>query len=214
MIVHQLTAHPGRAQPAALRARLRRDQPPPHRGHGPPAVRGSRAGGSTASSRRALRRWPFARVGGPVKTEEDPLDTVASNGSSATTLDAILHLERGGDRAPPGREGMVLRYGGFYGPGTSLGSIRRRAHSRRSGNASSRWWVSGGGVWSFIHIDDAARATAAASSTASPASTTWSTTSPPRWPSGSPRGRSARSQAAQPAPAWLARIAAGEPLRS
>ena len=58
-------------------------------------------------------------------------------------------------------EGIVLRYGGFYGPGTSLGAhggehaelIRRR-----------RFPVvgDGGGVWSFVHIEDAAEATVAA----------------------------------------------------
>lgn len=58
-------------------------------------------------------------------------------------------------------EGLVLRYGGFYGPGTSLapdsgeqtGLVRRR-----------RWPIvgNGEGVWSLIHIDDAAAATIAA----------------------------------------------------
>jgi 2-alkyl-3-oxoalkanoate reductase len=59
-----------------------------------------------------------------------------------------------------GIHGTVLRYGGFYGPGTSLGkggvfleAVRRRQFPIVA---------DGAGVWSFIHIDDAATATLAA----------------------------------------------------
>src|SRR5215208_1931699 len=61
--------------------------------------------------------WPFARSGGAVKTEDDPLDT-APPGSMRRTLAAIRHVEdavTGADWT----EGFVPRYGGFYGPGTS-----------------------------------------------------------------------------------------------
>jgi nucleoside-diphosphate-sugar epimerase len=102
--------------------------------------------------------WPYARTGGPVKTESDPLDPDPPP-ALKTTLDAIRHLERQVGGA--GLEGVVLRYGGFYGPGTSLGPdggeqidlIRKR-----------RWPVvgKGTGVWSLIHIDDVAAATLAA----------------------------------------------------
>jgi 2-alkyl-3-oxoalkanoate reductase len=102
--------------------------------------------------------WPYARSGGPVKTESDPLDPDPPP-ALKTTLDAIRHLERQVGGA--GLEGVVLRYGGFYGPGTSLGPdggeqidlIRKR-----------RWPVvgKGTGVWSLIHIDDVAAATLAA----------------------------------------------------
>ena len=67
--------------------------------------------------------WPFARTGGPVKTEEDPLDPAPADGMRET-LAAIRHLEdavTGADWT----EGIVLRYGGFYGPGTSMGPGRR-----------------------------------------------------------------------------------------
>jgi nucleoside-diphosphate-sugar epimerase len=102
--------------------------------------------------------WPYARVGGPVKTEEDPLDPDPPP-QLRPTLDAIRYVEREAPAAA-GLEGVVLRYGGFYGPGTSLGAggkyvevVRRR-----------RFPIIGGGtgVWSFIHIDDAAAATLAA----------------------------------------------------
>jgi len=102
--------------------------------------------------------WPFARSGGAVKTEEDQLDPSPPEAMRGT-LDAIRHLEdavTGADWT----EGLVLRYGPFYGPGTSLGpggehleQIRRRKFPVVG---------SGGGVWSFIHIEDAAEATVAA----------------------------------------------------
>jgi nucleoside-diphosphate-sugar epimerase len=102
--------------------------------------------------------WPSAREGGPVKTEEDRLDPVPAAAMRETHA-AISHLEEavvGADWT----EGVVLRYGGLYGPGTSMsrdgehiGLIRRR-----------RFPVvgDGAGVWSFVHVEDAAEATVAA----------------------------------------------------
>jgi 2-alkyl-3-oxoalkanoate reductase len=102
--------------------------------------------------------WPHARVGGPVKTEDDPLDQDPPE-VLRRTLEAILYLERAVLQTD-GVEGTVLRYGGFYGPGTSLGAggfqldaVRRRRFPIVAG---------GTGVTSFIHIDDAAAATLAA----------------------------------------------------
>jgi nucleoside-diphosphate-sugar epimerase len=100
----------------------------------------------------------YARTGGPVKTEEDPLDPTPAR-EMRETLAAIRHLEEAvlGARWT---EGIVLRYGAFYGPGTSLASsgeqsemIRKRKFPLVGG---------GGGVWSFIHVADAAEATVAA----------------------------------------------------
>jgi nucleoside-diphosphate-sugar epimerase len=102
--------------------------------------------------------WPHARTGGPVKTEDDPLDDDPPE-AVRRTLQAILYLERAVLQTD-GVEGTALRYGGFYGSGTSLGEggfqlegVRRR-----------RFPIVGGGtgVTSFIHIDDAATATLAA----------------------------------------------------
>jgi nucleoside-diphosphate-sugar epimerase len=102
--------------------------------------------------------WPFARSGGPVKTETDPLDP-APPAAMHHTLDAIRYLEdavTGADWT----EGIVLRYGGFYGPGTSLGPDGEHLQQVRK----RRFPVVGGGqgVWSFVHIEDAAEATVAA----------------------------------------------------
>jgi nucleoside-diphosphate-sugar epimerase len=100
----------------------------------------------------------YARTGGPVKTEEDPLDRSPAR-EMRETLAAIRHLEEAvlGARWT---EGIVLRYGAFYGPGTSMAPsgeqsemIRKRKFPLVGG---------GGGVWSFIHVADAAEATVAA----------------------------------------------------
>jgi nucleoside-diphosphate-sugar epimerase len=102
--------------------------------------------------------WPFARNGGPVKSEDDPLDPTPADAMRAT-LDAIRYLERAVTSAD-WTEGVVLRYGGFYGPGTSVAPDGEHVELIRK----RRFPVvgDGGGVWSFIHIEDAAEATVAA----------------------------------------------------
>jgi len=102
--------------------------------------------------------WPYARTGGPVKSEEDPLDPSPAR-AMRESLEAIRHLETavlGADWT----EAIVLRYGAFYGPATSMApgteqvELVRRRKFPLVGDA--------GGVWSFIHIADAADATVAA----------------------------------------------------
>jgi nucleoside-diphosphate-sugar epimerase len=102
--------------------------------------------------------WPFARVGGPVKSEDDPLDPTPA-AAMHRTLAAIRHLEDAVTRAD-WTEGIVLRYGGFYGPGTSMAPDGEHAAMIRR----RRFPVvgDGAGVWSFVHVADAAQATAAA----------------------------------------------------
>jgi 2-alkyl-3-oxoalkanoate reductase len=118
----------------------------------------ARAAGARRFVAQSFAGWPFARVGGPVKTEDDPLDPDPP-AQLRRTLDAIRHLEAAVLGAE-GIEGVVLRYGGFYGPGTSAGEggfmledLRRRRFPLVG---------AGTGVWSFVHIDDAATATVAA----------------------------------------------------
>ena len=99
--------------------------------------------------------WPYARTGGPVKTEEDPLDT-RPPASLRGILEAIRYLEKT-VTAASGIEGIVLRYGGFYGPGNAIGergALLDQVRQRRVPIVGH-----GTGIWSFIHIDDAARAT-------------------------------------------------------
>ena len=102
--------------------------------------------------------WPFARSGGPVKSEDDPLDPAPPQ-AMRRAFDAIRYLEDAVVHAD-WTEGIVLRYGGFYGPGTSLaadGEHLEQVRKRRFPVVGD-----GAGVWSFVHIEDAADATVAA----------------------------------------------------
>ena len=101
--------------------------------------------------------WPYARTGGMVKSEDDPLDTTPP-AQVRTTLEAIKYLERAVTGAD-WTEGIALRYGGFYGSGTSLsldplGEQVEMIRARKLPLAGK-----GTAVWSFIHIEDAAAAT-------------------------------------------------------
>src|SRR5262245_15046511 len=80
-------------------------------------VAAARAAGARRLVAQSFAGWPFARVGGPVKTEDDPLDPDPP-AELRRTLEAIRHLESAVLGAE-GLEGLVLRYGGFYGPGTA-----------------------------------------------------------------------------------------------
>jgi nucleoside-diphosphate-sugar epimerase len=94
-----------------------------------------------------------ARSGAPVQTESDPLDSRPLP-SAAGTVAAVKHVEQAVPGAVP--EGIVLRYGNFYGPGASdflVEMVRKRQFPVIGGGA---------GIWSFIEIADAAAATVAA----------------------------------------------------
>jgi 2-alkyl-3-oxoalkanoate reductase len=94
--------------------------------------------------------WPYARNGGPVKTEQDPLDQTPVP-TMRETLAAIRHQEQ----AVVDAGGVALRYGGFYGsPDDAQLELVRKRRFPIVGD--------GGGVWSFVHLDDAATATALA----------------------------------------------------
>jgi nucleoside-diphosphate-sugar epimerase len=102
--------------------------------------------------------WPYAREGTSLKAEDDALDPRPPS-NAAETLAAIRHLEESVVRAE-WLDGIALRYGGFYGPGTSVadgGEVVDAIRRRRFPIVGS-----GAGLWSFIHIEDAARATLAA----------------------------------------------------
>jgi len=100
----------------------------------------------------------YARSGGPVKTEADPLEATPVR-DMRETLAAIRHLEDAVLRAE-WTEGIVLRYGAFYGPGTSLAPGEEQFELVRT--RKYPLVGDGGGVWSFIHVADAAEATVAA----------------------------------------------------
>jgi nucleoside-diphosphate-sugar epimerase len=103
----------------------------------------------------------FARTGGPVQTEADPLDPNDPPAPLRPAQAAYLYLERAVTSIEWG-EGLALRYGGFYGPGTS---ISRAPDAVMAAPIRKRRFPivgDGGGVWSYVHIDDAAVATAVA----------------------------------------------------
>jgi len=91
--------------------------------------------------------YRYAREGGWVKTEGDPLDP-APPASARETNAAMTHL----DRAVTDAGGIALRYGGFYGAASDglIGPVRKRQFPVVG---------DGSGVSSFIHLDDAAAAT-------------------------------------------------------
>ena len=134
------------------------------------------AAGREAGVRRFVAQsyagWPYAREGGPVKTEEDPLDRTPVPAISET-LAAIRHLEQ----TVVAAGGLALRYAGFYGApdDAQLELVRKRRFPIVG---------SGGGIWSFVHLEDAAAATVLALERGEPGSTTSSTTSPRPWASG------------------------------
>jgi nucleoside-diphosphate-sugar epimerase len=167
------------------------------------------AAGRAAGVRRVVAQsfggWTYARTGGPVKTEADPLDPTPASGAG-TTLAAIRHLE---DVVTGYGEGLALRYGGFYGPGTSLGpggSIVDLVRQRKVPVIGD-----GGGIWSFCHIDDAASATVAAVERGAPG--VYNVCDDEPAPAAEWLPALAEALGAKPPrhiPAWLGRLAAGE----
>ncbi len=157
VIVHELTSIPANLDPRkfdeqfAITNRLRTEG-------ADNLIAGGRAVGVRRIVAQSYAGWPYARVGGAMKTEEDPLD---SNPPAAMrgTLEAIRYLEAAVTGAS-GFEGVVLRYGSLYGPGNTLGEGGAMLDQVRHRKIPV---IGGGtGVWSFIQIEDAARATALA----------------------------------------------------
>jgi len=102
--------------------------------------------------------WPFARTGSKIKTEDEPLDPNPAP-PMRKAFKAIEYAERATLEAA-WTDGIVLRYGSFYGPGTGLDVGGEQLELIRK----RQWPIvgDGQGVWSFIHIEDAAEATIAA----------------------------------------------------
>jgi nucleoside-diphosphate-sugar epimerase len=164
VIVHELTAlsgkltardmrHPERSALATMTNRLRTE-----------ATDHLLAAGRAVGARRFVAQsfgaFRWARTGGPVLSEADPIDP-SPPGAMRPALVGILHVERAVPAIEWG-EGLVLRYGGFYGPGTA---ISLAPDAQMAAPIRKRLFPiigDGGGVWSHVHIDDAAAATVAA----------------------------------------------------
>ena len=164
------------------------------------------AAAAEAGTRRVIAQsytgWPNERSGGPVKTEDDPLDPRPIR-STVQGLAAIRHVEEAVPAGAP--EGIVLRYGGFYGPGASeplLDLVRKRQVPVIGG---------GTGIWSFIEITDAAAATLAAVNGGEPG--VYNITDSDPAPVADWLPYLARAVGAKPplrVPAWIGRVLAGE----
>ncbi len=120
------------------------------------------AGARAAGARRLLVQsyagWTSPRTGAQPKTEDDGLDPhpVASMRASLGAIRRMEALVLGATDL----DGIVLRYGGFYGAGTGIapgGEQLDLVRKRRFPVVGD-----GAGAWSFVHIDDAAAATLAA----------------------------------------------------
>ena len=121
-------------------------------------VRAARAAGARRLIAQSYSGLTNIREGGPVKTEADPYDPDPPQ-RMRESVAATRHLEAIVPAAE-GLEGLVLRYGPLYGPGTSLGEgghYLELMHKRQFPIVGD-----GGGLWSFIHVDDAVSATVAA----------------------------------------------------
>jgi nucleoside-diphosphate-sugar epimerase len=213
VIVHQLTAlsgkmsmrdmrHPERSPLGIMTNRLRIE-----------ATDHLLAAGRAVGARRfvaqsfAAFRW--ARTGGPVLTEDDPLD---ANPPAALRgpLVGILHVERTVPTIEWG-EGLVLRYGGFYGPGTAISRAPDAAVAKPVRKRRFPIVGDGAGVWSHVHIEDAAAATAIAVERGQPGIYNIVDDEPAPVREWLPVLASALdAKPPRHVPRWLARIAAGE----
>jgi len=164
VIVHQLTAlsgpmsirdarHPDRSFAMTMTNRLRTEATD----H---LLAAGRAVGARRFVAQSIAGFRFARTGGPVQTEADPLDPDPPAALRAGQA-AIVHLERAVTTIEWG-EGLVLRYGGFYGPGTGISLAPDAVMAAPIRKRRFPIVGDGGGVWSFAHIEDAAAATAIA----------------------------------------------------
>jgi 2-alkyl-3-oxoalkanoate reductase len=213
VIVHELTAlsgtmsvrdarHPDRSSMAKMTNRLRTEGTD----H---LLAAGRAVGARHFVAQSFGAFRYARTGGQVQTEADPLDPNPP-GAMRPVVEALLYLEEAVTTIDWG-EGLALRYGGFYGPGTSTsldpdavmaGPIRKRRFPIVG---------DGGGVTSHVHIEDAAAATAIAVERGEPGIYYIVDDEPAPVREWLPV--LARALGAKPprrVPRWLARLAAGE----
>lgn len=118
----------------------------------------ARAVGARRLIAQSYGNWNYERTGDRLKSEDDPFDPSPPK-KQVESLAAIRHLEKA-VLEDSGLEGVVLRYGNFYGPGTDLsedGEIVRQLRRRQLPIVGT-----GAGVWAFVHIEDAASAAVAA----------------------------------------------------
>lgn len=144
----------------------------------------------------------YAHSGDWIKDEDAELVSEPP-ASAAKSLSAMVHVDTKVPRAVP--EGIVLRYGGFYGPGASeamVDAVRKRQMPVVGG---------GTGVWSFIEVSDAAAATHAAIERGAPGAYNVVDNEPARVSEWLPYlAEVAGAKPPMSVPAWLGRLLAGD----
>jgi nucleoside-diphosphate-sugar epimerase len=204
VIVHQLTALPDR-----MDFRKKELYEPTNRVR-TEGTRNLLDAGRAANTRRFVCQsiaFAYRNEGSRVKTEDDPLldDAPGAFASGVRALHEMEAMALGAE----GIESLVLRYGFFYGPGTHYGrdgTIIADIRRRRMPIVGK-----GTGVFSFIHVDDAADATAAAVERGAPGVYNITDDEPAPMSQWLPVVADAAG-AKRPfrAPAWLARLVAGK----
>ena len=167
----------------------------------------AKAAGARRFVAQSFLGWNLDRAGGPTKTEDDPLDPHPVP-STVESMKAIKYLESA-VTADDAIEGVVLRYGGFYGPGSIIGRGGMMVEQVRKRKVPIIG--DGSGVWSFIHFDDAASATVRAVEQGDPGIYQIADDEPARASVWIPE--LARILGAKPprkVPVWLGRLAAGD----
>ncbi|MEG3858807.1 NAD-dependent epimerase/dehydratase family protein [Microcoleus sp. herbarium12] len=155
VVIEQLTALPKTYTPetmqvaAALNDRIRLEG-------GANVLAAAQAAGVRRYIRQSIAFWAIPGTG--LADEETPLalDTSPAVADGTRTLNEIEHRLLGN----PNLEGIVLRYGFFYGPGTwyaTDGDVAEQVRHQQFPIVGN-----GEGLWSWVHIEDAAQATVAA----------------------------------------------------
>jgi nucleoside-diphosphate-sugar epimerase len=168
----------------------------------------ARAAGARRFIAQSYGNWIYERSGSALKTEDDRLDPHPP-AHQTRSLKAIRYLESRVTGAE-GLDGLALRYGSFYGPGTGIelagGVIVEMIRKRRFPIIGD-----GAGVWTWIHIDDAASATLAAVERGAPGIYNIVDDEPAPVSAWLPALASALgAKPPRHVPVWLGRIAAGE----
>jgi nucleoside-diphosphate-sugar epimerase len=213
VIVHELTAlsgptslrdarHPDRSAAATMTNRLRTE-----------ATDYLLAAGHAVGVRRFVAQsfgaFRYARTGGPVLAEADPIDPNPP-APLRTAQSGFLYLEQAVTTIEWG-EGVALRYGGFYGPGTAISRAPDAVMAAAIRKRRFPIIGDGGGVFSHVHVDDAAAATAAAVERGRPGIYNVADDEPAPVREWLPVLASAlEAKPPRRIPRWLARLAAGE----
>jgi nucleoside-diphosphate-sugar epimerase len=161
VIVHQLTAlsgpmsfrearNPERSSAFTMTKRLRTEGTD----H---LLAAGRAVGARRFVAQSFGAFRWARTGGPVLTEDDPID-LNPPAALRMALPGILQVERAVTTIEWG-EGLALRYGGLYGPGTSVSLAPDAVMAAPIRKRRFPIVGDGGGIFSHVHVEDAAAAT-------------------------------------------------------